>query len=65
MCLRVYAVTGRNKLLGGALSVIIVMQLCFGTYYTIGAVRNPCKFLSYLFIRMRTHCGPQYNCCQR
>lgn len=39
--LRIYAVTERNKWIGGALSVIILAQISFGTYYLVRTVINP------------------------
>jgi hypothetical protein len=50
-------VTSKNRWLSGALSIIIATQLCFGIYFIIGIARRPCKFLSRLFVRMRTHIG--------
>ncbi|KAF9648024.1 hypothetical protein BDM02DRAFT_3129359 [Thelephora ganbajun] len=43
IALRVYGVTGRNRLLGGALFVIISAQLCFGIYFVIRAAINPMR----------------------
>ena len=57
MRFRIHAVTNRNKWLGGALTIIVATQLCFGIYFTIGVARGPCKFLSRLFVRMQTHIG--------
>ena len=55
MCLRVYAVTGRNKLVGGTLSVMIVGQLCFGIYFTVVNGTTPCEFLDRLAVRVRSN----------
>jgi len=53
MCLRVYAVTRRNKLIGGALSVLIVAQFCFGIYFAVVDGTSPCEFLNrLLFVRV-------------
>lgn len=39
--LRVYAVTERNKWIGGALSSLILGQLTFGIYMVVAAAENP------------------------
>jgi len=54
MCLRVYAVSGRNKLLRGALSVLIVAQLSVGIYFAAVDGTGPSEFLNRLFVRMCT-----------
>ncbi|KAF9648019.1 hypothetical protein BDM02DRAFT_3187465 [Thelephora ganbajun] len=41
IALRVYGVTGKNRLLGGALFVIISAQLCLGIYLVVRAAVNP------------------------
>ncbi|KAF9648022.1 hypothetical protein BDM02DRAFT_2449903 [Thelephora ganbajun] len=41
IALRVYGVTGRNRLLGGALFVVISAQLCLGIYFVTRAAINP------------------------
>ena len=51
-CARVYAVTGRKKLLGGALCVPITAQICFGIYFVILTASSPCKFLNRLFVHL-------------
>jgi len=56
MCLRVYGVTGRNDLIGGALSVLIVAQFCFGIYFTVTHGTKQCEFLNrLLFVRVWSH----------
>jgi hypothetical protein len=57
MGLRVYAVTGRNKVVGGALSALIVAQLGFGIYFTVVYGTTPCEFLDRLFVRVWPHIG--------
>ena len=42
---RIYAITDRNKLFGGALSVVITTQLVFGTYYIAQTAMGPSKLL--------------------
>ncbi|KAF9648039.1 hypothetical protein BDM02DRAFT_3116114 [Thelephora ganbajun] len=41
IALRVYGVTGRNRLVGGALLVLISAQFCLGIYFVIRAGINP------------------------
>ncbi|KAF9646676.1 hypothetical protein BDM02DRAFT_3118320 [Thelephora ganbajun] len=41
LALRIYAVTERNKWLGGLFSALTAAQLCFGTYFTIWSVSAP------------------------
>ena len=48
--LRIYAVTERNKWIGGALSVTILAQISFGTYYLVRTVINPRKSPNILFV---------------
>ena len=55
MCLRVYAVTRRNKLLCGALSVLIAAQLSTGIYFAFMYGTGPSGFLSCLFVRVLSH----------
>ena len=52
MCLRVYAVTGGNKLLAGPLSVLVIAQVCFGIYFTIlyGMIPREFGYLSRLCV---------------
>ena len=49
MCVRVYAVTGRNRFLCGALCVLTAAQLCFGIYYTVMYSVLPCETLDSFF----------------
>ena len=44
MYLRIYGVTGRNKLLSGLLSVLIFAQLSFGFYFMVRIGTSPGKF---------------------
>lgn len=53
MCIRVYALTERNKLLCGALSVLTVAQFCFGIYFTVMNGTTPCEFPDRFFVRSR------------
>jgi len=46
MCFRVYAVTGRNNLHGGALSVLIAAQFGFGVYFVFVNAVGSCKLPS-------------------
>jgi hypothetical protein len=52
MGLRVYAVTGKNKMVGGALSALIVAQLGFGICAAVVSGTTPCEFLDRLFVRV-------------
>jgi len=52
---RVYAVTSMNKLLGGALALLITAQFCFGVFSVIRAMLHPGKFLDHSSVRVRTH----------
>ena len=47
--------TEKNKLLGGALALLIAAQFCFGIFSVIWISLHPRKFLDHLFFRMRTH----------
>jgi len=51
MCVRVYAVTGRNRFLCGALCVLASAQLGFGVYHTVMYSVLPCGFLNRFFVR--------------
>lgn len=51
LCLRVYAITERNKLFGGALSAMIITQLSFGTYLIVENARGSGE-LPQLFISL-------------
>ena len=53
--LRIYAVTKGNKLLTGALCVLIAAQLCFGVFSLIRAVMGSCELLDRFFVRVWTH----------
>ena len=55
MCLRVYAVTRRNKSLCGALSVLIAAQLSTGIYFAFMYGTGPCELLSRPFVRVLSH----------
>jgi len=52
MCLGVCAVTRRNKLLCGALSVLIAAQLSVGIYFAAVDGTGPSEFLNRLFVPM-------------
>lgn len=41
--------TGKRKLLGGALCVLIAAQLCFGIYFIVLNGSSPCEFFDRLF----------------
>ena len=43
MCIRVYAVTGRNRFLCGALCILAAAQLGFGLYHTVMYSVLPCE----------------------
>ena len=53
--LRVYAVTGKKKLLNGPLFVISAAQLCFGLYAIARVATHPSKFINRSLICARTH----------
>lgn len=55
MCIRVYAVTRRNKLLCGVLLVVIAVQLSTGINFAIAYGTGPSGFLSGLFVRVFSH----------
>jgi len=55
MCLRVYAVTGKNKLLCGVLSVLAATQLGLGICLAVVNGTASCEFLSHLFVRVLFH----------
>ena len=55
MCIRVYAVTRRNKLLCGALLVMIAVQLGAGINFAIAYGTGPRGFLSGFFVRLLSH----------
>lgn len=48
-CHRIYAVTERNKLLSGALCIIVIAQLSWGIYYLTETAVNPRKFFELFF----------------
>jgi hypothetical protein len=50
MCLRIYAVTGRNRRLGSLLLVLISTQLCFGIYYITRSAMSPGESFFSLFV---------------
>ena len=52
---RVYAMTGRNKLIGGALALTIIAQFCQGTFAIVWVALQPGKSHSHLIVRVRTH----------
>ena len=47
--------SGRNKLLRGALSVLIAAQLIVGIYFAVVDGTGPSEFLNRLFVRMLSH----------
>ena len=53
--LRIYAVTGRNKLAAGGLSVLVAAQLPLGIYSIVRAAINPSKTFDCSFVRARAH----------
>jgi len=55
MCIRIYAVTRRNKLLCGVLLVVIAVQLSAGINFAIAYGTGPSGFLSSLFVRVLSH----------
>ena len=52
---RVYAVTGRNKLIGGAFALAIAAQFCHGTFSIIWFAFGPRKSLNHLTVRVWTN----------
>lgn len=54
---RIYAVTGRNKWVGSALSSLIAAQLILGVYMITTAAVNPSNF-DLSFARKWTHIHP-------
>ena len=55
MCVRVYAVTGRSRLLCGVLFVLAIAQLCFGVYHTVMYSVLPCETLDSFFVCAWSH----------
>ena len=55
---RVYAVTGKKKLFGGALCILIVAEICFGLFLAVSTAWSPCKFLNRLFVRPLPYPNP-------
>ena len=47
--------TGRNKLLGVTLALLITAQFCFGIFSAVWIALHPCKSLNHSFVRVRTH----------
>ena len=47
--------TGKNKLLCGVLSALIVAQLSFGIYFAIVDGMGPSELLNRLFVRVSFH----------
>ena len=41
---RVYVITGKNKLLGGALALVIVAELCSAMFSVVWFALGPCEF---------------------
>ena len=52
---RVYAVTGRNKLIGIVLALTIAAQFCQGTFAIIWIALHSRKAYNHLIVRVRTH----------
>lgn len=52
---RVYAVTGRNKLIGVALALAAAAQSCHGAFSIVWIGLGPRKSLNHLAVRARTH----------
>ena len=52
---RVYAVSGRNKWIGGALALTTVVQLVHGIFSVVWYARGPRKSLNHFAVRVRTH----------
>ena len=52
---RVYAVTGQNKVIGGALALAIAAQFCHGAFSVIWVALGPRKSVNHLTVRIRTH----------
>ena len=50
--------TGKSKLHGGALSVLIAVQLGFGIYFVFVNGVGPGEFLNCLFVRVWSHRPP-------
>ena len=49
---RIYAITGKNKLIGGALALVVAAELCSGIFSTIWIGLGPCEFLSSFSVRV-------------
>ena len=48
---RIYAITGKNKLLGSALSLVIAAEVFFGMFATVWVGLGPCEPLEgFLFV---------------
>ena len=49
---RIYAVTGKNRIVTSCLGVMTMSQFSLGLYMTINAAKRGCKFM--------TKCAPQF-----
>ena len=49
---RVYCVTGRNKLIGGVLAILIAAQFSFGIFAIVWVALHPRRSLDHLFVRV-------------
>ena len=47
--------TGKNRLIGGALALTIAAQLCHGIFSIVWVGLRGRKYLNYLTVRVRTH----------
>jgi len=52
---RIWAMTGRNKLIGGILALTIAGEFCHGVLSVVWVALHGRKYLNYLTGRVRTH----------
>jgi hypothetical protein len=57
MCVRVYAVTQKNKLVVGALSVLMAAQHIFAIWFIAKNAMTPSESPNHFSVCVRTHIG--------
>jgi len=55
MVYRVYAVTGRNKVIGGALALVVAAQFSHGVFSAVWVALGPRKSLNNSTVRVQAH----------
>jgi hypothetical protein len=59
MCVRVYAVTQKNKWIAGAHSVVVAAGLGFGMFLVVEVLGSLRKFPNRFFVGVGIHIGRQ------